>query len=359
MGCHTSVPFGQTKLRCFATLPGTCGLICAVVWACLGAQPALAWPGKPGKPAQSRGLVPPPGVAFDADITYCKHPDCRLDLKVLPLCGACAVACRCDVQDCNLKLNVAYPKEGKGPFPAVILIHGGGWFYGNSYDCVPFSLRLAAKGYVAVTISYRLLPKNRFPDQIHDVKCAVRWLRANATKYRLDTDRIGVFGHSAGGHLACLLGLAHGHDALEGNGGYHEHRSDVCCVVCTSGLTDLSNLCIRPAPGLAGAGTRMAVQAFLGGPPAKVGKRYDLASPITYASKNAPPTLLICGTKDILVPNEQSLRLEKKLREAGALVRLLTLVGAEHDFFGVHRERAEEAILAFFERHLKNRTEKR
>jgi dipeptidyl aminopeptidase/acylaminoacyl peptidase len=103
----------------------------------------------------------------------------------------------------------------------------------------------------------------------------------------------------------------------------------------------------------------MAVQGFLGGPPAKAAKRYELASPITYASKTCPPTLLICGTKDALVPNEQSLRLEKKLREVGAPVRLLTLVGAEHDFLGSHRERCEEAALEFFERHLKNGSAKR
>ena len=352
MRAPSCVPFAGPRLKHFAISTIISGLVC-MAWA----SGANAWPD--AKVRRTPVVVPPAGVAFAQGVSYCKLPDCRLGLRLLPLPGAFAVACRCEERCCDLKLNVAYPKEGKGPFPAVVLIHGGGWFYGSPYDCVPFSLRLAAKGYVAVTISYRLAPKNRFPDQIHDAKCAVRWLRANAEKYRVDKDRIGVFGHSAGGHLACMVGLTSSQDGLEGNGGHHEQRSDVCCVVCTSALTDLAHLCTQPAQGLAGVGTKMAIQAFLGGPPAKVSKRYEQASPITYVSKDSPPTLLICGTKDALVPNDQSLRLEKKLRAAGAEARVLTLVGAEHDFFGIYRERSEEAALAFFERHLKNRMRKR
>jgi acetyl esterase/lipase len=327
-----------------------------MVCACLAFVPGPARAG--GKPTtavkQAVTVTPPPGVGFDADLSYCKRRDCDVCLNVLPLRGGYAVECRCGARDCDLQLNVAFPKKGKGPFPVVVLIHGGGWFYGSHYDCVPFSLRLAEKGYVAVTVTYRFVPAYRFPDQVHDVKCAVRWLRANAAKYRADPERIAVFGHSAGGHLACLLGMAGGQDGLEGDRGHEGQRSDVCCVVCTSALTDLGHLWVNPAPGFTGIGTKMAVQGFLGGPPAKAGKRYELASPISYAGKTCPPTLLICGTKDELVPNEQSLRLEKKLREAGAVVRLLTLVGAGHDFFGNYRERSEEAALEFFERHLKN-----
>src|SRR5262249_47037312 len=148
------------------------------------------------------------------------------------------VECKCAVKECDLQLNVAFPTQGQGPFPAVVLIHGGGWFYSSNRDCLPFSLRLAEKGYVGVTITYRFVPAYRFPDQVHDAKAAVRWLRANAKKYQVDPERIGAFGHSAGGHLACLLGMAGGQDRLEGARGFKEKRSDVCCVVCTSALTD-------------------------------------------------------------------------------------------------------------------------
>jgi len=304
-------------------------------------------------------VTPPAGVGFDADLSYCKRRDCDLCLNVLPLWGGYAVECKCDIKDCDLRLNVAFPTRGKGPFPAVVLIHGGGWIYGDHYDFARFSVRLAEKGYVAVTVSYRLLPRWCYPDQVHDVKCAVRWLRGHADKYKVDRDRVGVLGHSAGGYLACMLGLANGQDGLEGNGGFARQRSDVCCVICTSGLTDLTDLQTRPSGSLGVMMTKLAVQKFLGRPLAKDPKRYAAASPIRYAGKSSPPTLLICGSKDTLVPNAQSLRLEKKLREAGARVRLVTLVNAEHDFEGRDRERAEELCLEFLEQQLKNGRPKR
>jgi acetyl esterase/lipase len=308
---------------------------------------------------QPAGVKVPPGVGFATDLSYCKLSSCRPVLNVCPLAGGCVVDGTCRVRDCDLKLNVAWPTKGKGPFPAVILIHGGGWLYGSHNDLVPFSLQLARQGYVAVSVSYRLLPDFRFPDPLHDVKCAVRWLRAHAGKYGADPARVGVFGHSAGGHLACMLGMACGQDGLEGNGGFQEQRSDVCCVVCASGLTDLARLYAHPAKGLAGAIAKRAVVNFVGGPPDGLAKGYEIASPISYAGKSSPPTLLILGTKDDIVPNEQSLRLEKKLRDAGAEVRLLTLAGAAHDFVGVHRQRAEAACLEFFDMHLKNGSPRR
>ncbi len=278
------------------------------------------------------GVTVPAGVAFCPDQTYCT------------------------VNGCDLKLNVAHPRRGPGPFPAVVLIHGGGWLYGSHRDHVKFSLRLAAKGYVAVTITYRLSSVDRFPAQIHDVKCAVRWLRANAGPYRVDKERIGVFGHSAGAHLACMLGLTCGHKELEGAGGFPGESSAVKCVVCCSALTDLEHLhacCVSGRLPFYGPLTKMAVEKFVGGPPARLKERYVRASPITYVCKEAAPTLLVCGTKDAVIPTDQSRRLEERLREAGVEVGLLTLEGASHDFTGVHAERAEAAAIAFFDRHLK------
>src|SRR5262245_52565746 len=93
----------------------------------------------------------------------------------------------------DLRLNLAAPK-GKGPFPAVVCIHGGGWFQGQRQDMDSMTELLARRGYVAVTVSYRLAPKARFPAQIEDCKAAVRWLRANAAKYKINPDRIGAIG---------------------------------------------------------------------------------------------------------------------------------------------------------------------
>jgi acetyl esterase/lipase len=211
-----------------------------------------------------------------------------------------------------------------------------------------------------VTVGYRLA--KQFPAAVHDVKCAVRWLRANAAAHRIDKERIGVLGFSSGGHLACMLGLTGGIEALEGNGGAAKESSAVCCVVCCAGLSDLEPLhesCVKGDLKFYGPFLKLALETFAGGPPAKAGDRYAKASPINYASKSAPPTLLIHGTEDSLIPIDQSKRLEKKLREAGAEVSLVPLKGAAHDFAGEHANRLEAAALEFLNRHLRQPLAKR
>ena len=107
----------------------------------------------------------------------------------------------------NLKLDLAMPKDGAGPFPAIVFLHGEGWRAGNRRQMSHFIEGVARMGWVGVTVEYRLVPAARFPAQVEDCKAAVRWLRANAGKYRIRPDRIGVVGFSAGGHLASMLGV--------------------------------------------------------------------------------------------------------------------------------------------------------
>ena len=109
--------------------------------------------------------------------------------------------------DTELKLDLAMPKTGDGPFPAVVFLHGEGWRAGNRQQMNHFIEGMARLGYVSITVDYRLVPTARFPAQVEDCKAAVRWLRANAKKYRVRPDRIGVVGFSAGGHLASMLGV--------------------------------------------------------------------------------------------------------------------------------------------------------
>src|SRR5262249_22409445 len=148
-----------------------------------------------------------------------------------------------------LQLDLAMPKDGDGPFPAVVCIHGGGWRGGSRQDLTrsipPLGGRslieyLAGRGYVAATVSYRLAPKDKFPAQIEDCKAAVRWLRANAKKYKINPERFGAVGFSAGGHLVSLLGTSDKDDALEGNGGNPEQSSRVQAVVNFFGPTDFT-----------------------------------------------------------------------------------------------------------------------
>src|SRR5207253_5788055 len=107
----------------------------------------------------------------------------------------------------HLQVNLARPKEASGRSPAVLCIHGGGFRAGKREGWDARCQQLAEHGYVAATVTYRLAPKYQFPAAVHDVKAAVRWLRANADKYKIDPQRIGVVGDSAGGHLAQFLGV--------------------------------------------------------------------------------------------------------------------------------------------------------
>ncbi|MCE9564575.1 MAG: alpha/beta hydrolase [Planctomycetes bacterium] len=140
----------------------------------------------------------------------------------------------------ELKLDLTMPKEGDGPFPAVVVIHGGGWSAGDRGQGAFIAELQAQAGYVAATIDYRLAPAHRFPAQIEDCKASVRWLRANAKKYKIDPERIGAIGFSAGGHLACLLGTTTKDDGFDGDGGSAEQSSAVRAVVSVAGPTDLT-----------------------------------------------------------------------------------------------------------------------
>src|ERR1041385_9059131 len=142
--------------------------------------------------------------------------------------------------DQHLLLDMASPKDGKGPFPAILCIHGGGFRAGDRHGYDGLIKKLAERGYVAVTVEYRLSPKFQFPATVYDVRAAVRWLSANAKKYRIHPNRIGVPGGSAGGHLAQFLGVTMGVPEFEGNGGNPKQSSNVSCVVNYFGPSDFT-----------------------------------------------------------------------------------------------------------------------
>jgi len=139
-----------------------------------------------------------------------------------------------------LKLDLASPKGLDHAVPAIVVIHGGGWMAGKRQDMTSFAKEAAAHGYVAATISYRFAPKHRFPAQIEDSKCAVRYLRAHAKELNIDPKRIGAMGVSAGAHLAMMLGAMDSADAMEGDGGNPEQPSKVQAVVSFVGPVNLA-----------------------------------------------------------------------------------------------------------------------
>lgn len=247
----------------------------------------------------------------------------------------------------ELKLDLAMPKEGEGPFPAIVCLHGGGWVHGDRTQLRQSLEALARRGYVAISPDYRLAPRHRFPAQIEDCKAAVRWLRANAESYRVDTRKIGVVGFSAGAHLACLLGVTDKDDGLEGEGGNAEQSSAVQAIVSFFGPTDLTQT------GWDREVQTKNLEPLLGGTAADKPDAYRKASPITYASKKAPPFLFLHGTADRLVPIEQSRLLADKLRDAGVSARLVSVEGEGHGWRGDKLLSTIAQMMDFFDETLK------
>jgi acetyl esterase/lipase len=216
-----------------------------------------------------------------------------------------------------------YTPAGTAPFPLVVWIHGGSWVSG-SRELVPGhpALRLRERGYAVATIDYRLVPTGFFPAQIHDCKAALRWLRANAGSYGLDRERVGVWGASAGAHLAALVGLTAGNPQLEdlsqGNG---SESSRVRAVVDWFGPTDYR---------LADAEQQLTASILLGCPVSLCPDKAALASPVSHVDGGDPPFLIQHGTSDRTVPIVHSEVLHGTLLAAGASSQFDRLEGAGH-----------------------------
>ncbi len=276
-------------------------------------------------PAYAQETVPA-GVVFEKNIEY-SNPD-----------------------DQHLQLNVARPKDGVGPFPAVICIHGGGFRAGTRESYNGLCLQLAERGYVAVTVSYRLSPKFQFPAAVHDVKAAVRWMRANAEKYQMDPDRIGTTGGSAGGHLAQFLGVTSGVKRFEGDGGNAEYSSHVKCVVNFYGPSDFTKSYD------ASVDAKDVLPLFLGGNLEQERHRHIESSPLYWVTPEAAPTLFVHGTKDAYVAHEQAEWIVERMKAADVEATLMTIEDGDHGFRTSSpevKEKIEKARFEFFEKHLK------
>jgi acetyl esterase/lipase len=247
----------------------------------------------------------------------------------------------------ELQLDLALPKDGTGPFPCVVCLHGGGWRSGKRQDLSKLTELLASEGFVAATATYRLAPAHPFPAQIEDCKAAVRWLRANAKKYHLNPDKIGAVGFSAGGHLSCLLGTADQDAGLEGDAGNLDQSSRVQAVVSYFGPTDFTT------KDWSADAEKAFLIPFLGGTLADRPDAYKKASPITYVSKDDPPFLFFHGDKDRLVSVGQSQKLAKKLEAAGVSARVVVLEGEGHGWGGATLDRTLRQTIEFFQDKLK------
>ncbi len=237
-----------------------------------------------------------------------------------------------DIQYCTgggkpLLMDVFKPRQPfRTPGPAVLWIHGGGWERGDKNGNSGAQL-LANEGFVTASLYYRLSGDSPFPADIEDCKCAIRFLRANAARFGIDPDRIGVAGASAGGHLAELVAMADESAGLEGNGGWPGVSSRVRAASAYYGVSDFTvgEMQFQHHTG------KVVVKLFRG-TEAEKPELYRQASPIVYVSKDSPPLLLAHGDKDELVPYDQSARMADAYRKAGLPVEFIAVQNAGHDF---------------------------
>jgi acetyl esterase/lipase len=312
-------------------------LALVVAWAVLG--PAVAGESAgPASKTETRGPPPanllekvartravPEGVEFIQDVEYGKGGEK------------------------TLKLDILRPKQPPAePMPVVVYIHGGAWKGGNKAGMPGLCNRLAQQGYFCASVEYRFSQEAVFPAQIEDTKCAIRFLRAHAKQYSINPDRIGVWGHSAGGHLVALLGTAGDAKDLEGKGGWEDQSSRVQCVVDCFGPTDFTVI----PKGMENVKEQMTgpVAQLLGGPVPENADKAAQASPLKYVSKDDPPFLIMHGDQDPVVPIDQSERFCEALKKAGVDATLYIVKGAGHGF---RDPQVEEATQAFFDKHLR------
>jgi acetyl esterase/lipase len=240
----------------------------------------------------------------------------------------------------DLALDLYTPDYLNEPVPGIIFIHGGGWRTGKRQDYKFYTTRFAQHGYVVATVSYRLKEAGYFPNCVEDVKCAVRWMRANAEKLHVDPNRIAVIGGSAGGHLSMMVGYSADVAEFEGRGGNEGVSSAVQAVIDIYGPVDFTMPANRDHGLLTG---------FMQGTYEQVPEKFVKASPITYLDPQDPPTLIIHGTVDSLVPVEQSDLLAEKFQEMGKMYWYDRIDGWPHamDIANPVNQRVEQVSIAF------------
>jgi acetyl esterase/lipase len=247
-------------------------------------------------------------------------------------------------------LDIYLPDAGDGPFPVILGIHGGSFTMGDKRDfqIVPM-LNARKRGYAIVSINYRLSGEAKFPSQIHDVKAAIRWVRANARRYSLNTDKIAVWGDSAGGNLAALAGMSSGTGKLEDLSlGNPDQSSNVNAVVDWYGPIDFLTM---------GNPQRLMTKgnALIGKTTLEDREAYIAASPESYIHPDIPPILIQHGDADRTIPLAQSAHFASRLEAMGGHgnVTFDILKGADHLDERFTTEENIGNVLDFIDKHMK------
>ncbi|MCA9124555.1 MAG: alpha/beta hydrolase [Planctomycetales bacterium] len=245
---------------------------------------------------------------------------------------------------------MARPKDGKARSPQLSAFTEVDFAPGRGKVSTGYAFNWPSTDTSQLRLRIVLLQNTSFLRPVHDVKAAVRWMRANADKYSIDPDRIGTTGGSAGGHLAQFLGFTSGVKQSEGDGGNAEYSSSVDCVVNFFGPSDFTKSYD------ASVDAAEVLPLFLGGNLQERPRRHIVASPLYWVTPNAVPTLCVHGTEDSYVAYEQAVWLIDRLKASAVEAQLMTIDGADHGFRGATEEvktQIEEARVAFFDKHLK------
>ncbi|MCM3725759.1 alpha/beta hydrolase [Neobacillus cucumis] len=247
----------------------------------------------------------------------------------------------------QLLADIYLPRLKKEPLPVIIWLHGGGWRFGDRKLGPDFTRYFASKGFAMVSIDYRLSDEDTFPAQIHDVKTAIRWVKTIAAEYGLDGNKIGLWGSSAGGHLAALAAITEPNQFIGENPLYSEMTSEVQAVAI--GYGPINFLQIDEQRELYGISEEDPESVhipkdkkttdpdsfeslFLGAPILTCPERVKEANPLTYVKSGLPPFLIMHGLSDIAVPAHQSKLLYQELADKKNNVSLYLINGLGHGF---------------------------
>lgn len=229
--------------------------------------------------------------------------------------------------DQTLKLDLHLPR-GQAKSPLIVWVHGGAWRSGSKAG-MPLG-QLVEDGYPIASVDYRLSTEARFPAQIHDIKAALRFVRANSAKWNVSAEKIVIAGDSAGAHLAALVGVSNGHAELEGVVGSDlKHGSDVQGIISFYGAANLTTILNQSTPH--GLSVRVpALELLLGALPTNASALARLASPVFHVDSRDPPLLLLHGDQDPQMPISQSHELCGAYQNMKAPVQFEVVYGAAH-----------------------------
>ena len=255
------------------------------------------------------------------------------------------------------KLDIYLPDEGDGPFPVILYVHGGGWAMGCKTDgAIDCCLEGVKRGYAVVSVDYRLIPDVRFPDNLYDVKTAIRWVRANGAEHHLDPERVGMIGDSAGGHMTLLCATTADRPEYEGPYGWEGQSTRLQACVDLYGISDLladDEMYLESGKKRMLPHCKPSLYDIMFG--SDVDNLLALVSPINMVGKDVPPILFQHGVEDPVVPYQQSTRMYEKVKAlCGADHTELDLIpGYTHSDPRFFTEGNKTRILDYFDRYLK------